>query len=80
MQGSTFPDGGFVVHKIMINGYKYSCWYGPDGLPRDAERFGEGGATFPVPRRHTKIWKRLAGAGAAWAASERGRRAETGGQ
>jgi hypothetical protein len=34
-----FHDGTFVLHKIMLNGHKYSAWFGKDGTVFSAERF-----------------------------------------
>jgi len=38
IQHHKHHDGTFVLHKITLNGHKYSCWYGRDGKPFSAER------------------------------------------
>lgn len=40
MQIITFPNGGFVIHKIEIKGYKgkFSAWYNPQKQLIDFEQ------------------------------------------
>ena len=38
IQHSKFNNGGFVLHKIPVNGQTYSAWYDKDGKLLDAER------------------------------------------
>lgn len=47
MQKKTFPDGGFVLHKVTGNFKGHaSVWYAKDGLPIDAEiHNGRGGVS-----------------------------------
>lgn len=60
IQHSKFDDGTYVLHKIMLNGHKYSCWFGRDGKPFSAERFSRDGLkTYNVPARHREVWSQL---------------------
>jgi hypothetical protein len=67
---APFTDGCFVLHKIMLNGHKYSAWFGKDGTVFSAERFNRNNDTaFNVPlsrqknvaEQLTKIGKRYTG-------------------
>lgn len=37
IQFHQFQDGGFVLHKIMIEGRKHSAWFNAEGELLDAE-------------------------------------------
>lgn len=41
IQYHKFHDGGFVLHKVVVNGNKYSAWFGADGKIFSAERFSK---------------------------------------
>lgn len=67
---APFTDGTFVLHKIEINGHKYSAWFGKDGVVFSAERISsDNQRTFNVPlnkqknvaEQLTKIGKRYVG-------------------
>ncbi len=67
---APFSDGTFVLHKITLNGHKYSAWYGKDGVVFSAERFSrDNQKTFSVPlsrqknvaEQLTKVGKRYTG-------------------
>jgi hypothetical protein len=67
---APFHDGTFVLHKIELNGHKYSAWFGKDGVVFSAERFSrDNQKTFNVPLNRqknvaeqlTKIGKRYTG-------------------
>ncbi len=65
IQHHKFVDGCFVLHKVMVNGHKYSCWYGRDGKPFSAERFSrDNQTTYNVPARQHEVWKQLERIGA----------------
>ncbi len=38
IQYSKFDNGGFVLHRVMINDHKYSAWYNVTGKVLAAER------------------------------------------
>jgi len=62
MQMFTFPDGGFVLHKIanVIHGATISAWYSPDGALLDAEyRIGHSDTVRPVPARMRLVREEL---------------------
>lgn len=45
-----FNDGTFVLHKIILNGHKYSAWFRKDGTVFDAERSSKDNQkSFNVP-------------------------------
>lgn len=47
---TPFQDGSFVLHKIELNGHKYSAWFNKDGTVFSAERFSrDNQKTFHVP-------------------------------
>jgi hypothetical protein len=54
-----FPTGGFVLHKIMLNGHKYSAWFGEDGTLFDAELVMRNGNVRNVSERQTEIRRQL---------------------
>lgn len=69
---APFGDGTFVLHKIELNGQKYSAWYNKDGTVYSAERFSKDGQkTFNVPlskqpnvvQQLNKIGRRYTGRG-----------------
>jgi len=41
MQLSRFQTGGFVIHRIVLNGFqgRFSAWYDSTGKLLDAEQF-----------------------------------------
>jgi hypothetical protein len=56
IQYSRFQDGGFVLHKIVMNDSRYSAWYSPDGALKDAERISQDGrTTYSVPARNRNV-------------------------
>lgn len=61
MQVARFNDGGFVVHRLFINGMssKFSVWVDRFGKLQDAERFDSRGVAYTV-RRGSSAWVRLA--------------------
>jgi hypothetical protein len=59
IQHSEFHDGCFVLHKIMLNGHKYSAWYGRDGVMFSAELVFQNGNTRNVTERQHEVWKQL---------------------
>jgi hypothetical protein len=69
IQHSKFTDGCFVLHKVMLNGHKYSAWYGQDGVLFSAELVFPNGNTRNVDtsRQHevakqlTRIGQRYVG-------------------
>jgi hypothetical protein len=58
---APFHDGTFVLHKIELNGHKYSAWFGKDGVAFSAERFSrDNQKTFNVPlNRQTNVADQL---------------------
>jgi hypothetical protein len=62
MQVSRFTDGGFVVHKLHLDGMasKFSIWISPQGILLDAERIDSRGRAYPV-KRNSMAWARLDG-------------------
>jgi hypothetical protein len=60
MQYREFQDGCFVIHKMMVNGHKYSAWFGTDGKLFSAERFSrDGQTTFNVPFSQHEVIRQL---------------------
>jgi hypothetical protein len=55
IQFHSFHDGSFVLHKIMLNGQKYSAWFNADGTFKDGERVLRDGSTRNVSVKHTII-------------------------
>ena len=62
MQVARFTNGGFVVHKLYLDGMasKFSAWVGKYGNLQDAERIDARGRAYPVTR-NSKAWARLDG-------------------
>ena len=62
MQIAQFTNGGFVVHKLYLDGMasKFSAWVGKHGNLQDAERIDAGGRAYPVAR-NSMAWARLDG-------------------
>lgn len=58
--------GGYVLHKVMVNGRKYSAWFDKSGKLLDAERFSKDNrTTFHVPLdRHRLVAAELTKVGA----------------
>jgi len=56
MQLSRFPTGGFVLHRIVLNGIsgRFSAWYDATGKLLDAEQF-VGTRNRALSGRHTRI-------------------------
>lgn len=63
IQHNVFHDGSFVLHKVMINGHKYSAWYGKDGTLKDAELFLPTGHTRTVTKSQVNVWRELTSVG-----------------
>ena len=59
VQMHRFHNGGFVLHKIMLNGRKYSAWYTANGALLNAERVQGARGTCSVPLSHTGVRKEL---------------------
>ena len=55
IQHHTFHTGGYVLHKVMIDGTKYSAWYDKDGKLLDAEQFTRSNVARPVPTRMKNV-------------------------
>lgn len=66
MQKNTFPDGGFVLHKIFSFTTKghHSAWYDKDGNLLDAEHIILL-ASRPV-KRGGPVWRELDNLGKVW--------------
>ncbi len=60
IQKQEFSNGDFVLHKVMINGSKYSAWYRADGTMHDCELILGIGKTRTVSLGHDHIRKELA--------------------
>lgn len=67
IQHNTFQDGTFVLHKVEVNGHKYSAWFNKDGNVFSAERVLQNrSANVPLDKQKnvaaqlTKIGKRYA--------------------
>lgn len=59
IQYHRFSSGnGFVLHKIMLNGKKYSAWFRADGSYVDAERINNH-HSVSVSKSHTKVIGKL---------------------
>ncbi len=43
------PAGGFVLHKVLVNGVKYSAWYDAMGTCQSAERVTRDFKNYNVP-------------------------------
>lgn len=55
MQKHTFPNGGFVLHKLsVIKNARVSAWYTAQGALIDAE-YTIGQTTRPIPARMTGV-------------------------
>lgn len=61
-QVSQFTNGGFVVHKLYLDGMesKFSIWVNRYGILTDAERFDKRGRAYSV-KRNSAAWMRLDG-------------------
>lgn len=61
MQVAGFSDGGFVAHRVFLDGMtsKFSVWVDRFGRLQDAERFDSRGVAYAV-RRGSAVWVRLA--------------------
>lgn len=55
---ATFSTGGFVLHKIDIDGKKYSAWYDENGALLSAENIDKRGRARAV-RQGAKVWTEL---------------------
>jgi hypothetical protein len=58
MQVSRFSNGGYVIHKMYVNGIKYSAWFDKDGDVLDAEGFDGLGRSRSV-KRGGPVWTEL---------------------
>lgn len=56
IQKAEFADGSFVLHKVMVNGHKYSVWFDTMGVPFSAEMVYSNGNTKNVPQRCTNLF------------------------
>ena len=57
MQHIPFSTGGFVIHKLIHNGHKYSVWFNKDGTAYSAERFSNDGTrTYNVPASQVNVF------------------------
>lgn len=55
MQYHKFYDNGFVIHKVFLNGVKYSCWFDSKGKLTSAESFhGSNAQNVPLDL-HTNV-------------------------
>ena len=59
IQFSRFSNGNYVLHNVIVNGHKYSVWYGKDGKPFSAERHNRDGNTVTVSSAQRKVWEEL---------------------
>lgn len=59
MQKQTFPDGGYVLHAIVLGEYKgkFSAWFSADGKIHDAQQV-IGSRERPV-KHNGRAWKQL---------------------
>lgn len=62
MRVTCFAGGGFVVHKLYLDGMvsRFSAWVDRFGNLQDAERLDARGRTYPVAR-NSMAWARLDG-------------------
>lgn len=62
MQVSEFMNGGFVAHKVFLDGMdsKFSIWVSPLGALIDAQRFDRNGKAYGV-NHQSRAWARLDG-------------------
>jgi hypothetical protein len=62
MQVTRFTDGGFVVHRLNLDGMKsrFSIWVSAQGILQDAERFDAKDRAYRV-KRNSYSWARLDG-------------------
>jgi len=59
IQHLTFETGGFVLHKIIINGQKYSAWFDVNGKILAAERIATNGTVMTVPSYHRHVLEEI---------------------
>ena len=59
IQHNKFQDGCFVLHRIEMNGQKYSAWFGRDGVAFSAELIFPDGNVRNVERRSSGVWAGL---------------------
>ncbi len=62
-----FSNGGYVAHKINVEGLssRFSAWFDEDGRLLDVERFDRLHRSFPV-NPDSPAWKSIAGRGRYW--------------
>ena len=64
IQHSTFPDGGFVLHKVTLPSCdgRFSAWYDAKGTLIDAEGIYQRGFLYTVRpvKRFAHCWQQLA--------------------
>ena len=68
MQKIEFSTGGFVVHKIRLNGSKFSAWYDSVGTLIDAERIDSRDRSYAPGRLQRIELERIGPRAARWAA------------
>jgi len=56
MQHAKFHDGSFVLHKVVVNGHKYSVWFDNFGKPKAAERVKPNGNTVNVSEKCVNLY------------------------
>ena len=67
MQIKRFSNGGYVAHKIYVDGMstKFSAWFSANGAFPDVERFDRMQRSYPV-KPHSKAWQHIAQVGHWW--------------
>lgn len=59
VQYNRFDSGGFVLHKVVVNSCRYSCWFDSSGKLIDCERVVAIGRTAAVSARCGKLRQKL---------------------
>jgi hypothetical protein len=62
MQLMIFSTGGFVLHKVYINGVKHSAWYNDAADLIDAAYYPRSGGEYSLKRNGPR-WRQLAAIG-----------------
>ena len=67
MQIKRFSSGGYVAHKIHVEGMasKFSAWFSAEGDLLDVERIDRQHRSYPV-RVSSEAWQSIAGRGRWW--------------
>ncbi len=70
MQIQRFSNGGYVAHKIYVDGMtsKFSAWFSAKGDLLDVDRIDSQCRSYPV-RVGSKAWKDIAAFGRWWKAA-----------